>query len=60
MKEIIKALMERDELTQQEAEQQVKEVRYLFEQADFDYNECEQIMYDILGLEMDYIFDILY
>ena len=39
---------------------QVQEVRNMMEDCVFDPEECEQIMMDELGLEPDYIMDVLY
>ena len=55
--ELVKVLMNRDGMTQADAEQRVDEVRELF--ADADPWEADDIIMDELGLEMDYIFDIL-
>lgn len=58
---VVKVLMDRDGLTQEEATNQVNEVREMISDAAGcgDYDEVEDIMYSELGLEMDYIFDIL-
>ena len=58
---IVKILMSRDNLTREEAENQLNYVREQMDDAIAagDYGEVEDIMYDELGLEMDYIFDIL-
>lgn len=58
---IVKILMSRDNLTREEAEHQLNYVREQMDDAIAagDYGEVEDIMYDELGLEMDYIFDIL-
>jgi hypothetical protein len=58
-KEIIRVLMERDGLTEEEAEERVDEVREMFEDCEYDSTECELIMAEELGLEPDYIFDLL-
>lgn len=50
--------MERDGLTKQEAEERVDEVREMLSES--DPWEAEDILMDELGLEMDYIFDILF
>lgn len=59
MNKVVKILMKRDNLTKQEAEDQVQEVRNMIEDCAFDPEECEQIVMDELGLEPDYIMDIL-
>ena len=61
MNQVIKMLIERDNMTDEEAESQVKEVQELLEEAlSFgSYTEAEDILADELGLEMDYIFDLI-
>ena len=61
MNRVVKILMERDDMTCKEAESQVKEVQELLEEAlSFgSYTEAEDILADELGLEMDYIFDLI-
>ena len=55
--EVVRILMERDGLTRAEAEERLDEVREMI--SDADVWEVEDIIADELGLEMDYIFDIL-
>ena len=55
--EVIRVLMERDGLTREEANERLEEVREMV--YDADPYEAEDILADELGLEMDYIFDIL-
>jgi hypothetical protein len=55
--EVIRILMDRDDLTEAEAEERLQEVREMLAEA--DPWEAEDIIADELGLEMDYIFDIL-
>jgi hypothetical protein len=50
--------MERDDLTREEAEERLEEVREMISEA--DAFEVDDIIADELGLEMDYIFDILF
>lgn len=61
MKSIKRILMERDEMTEAEAEELIADVReelaFAMETNDFAY--AEDIMYGDLGLEMDYIFELL-
>lgn len=52
--------MRRDNLTQQEAEDRVLEVRQMMEDCAYDPEECVDIIQDELGLEMDYIEDLLF
>lgn len=54
---VVQILMERDGLTQKEAEQLVEQVRDECEGASPE--EVEDIFMCDLGLEMDYIFDVL-
>jgi len=49
--------MKRDDLTREEAEERLREVRDILAEA--DPWEAEDILADELGLEMDYIFDII-
>ena len=62
MNKIIKILMERDGLTYDEASDEFKYAQSLIHEAvasGEDWDEVEEIMYSELGLEMDYIFEIL-
>ena len=59
---IIAILMERDELTEEEAREQVEEAAELINEivaSGGSYEEAEEILLDDLGLEMDYIFYLL-
>lgn len=56
---IIDILMKRDGLSQEEAERLVDETREMMEECNYDPFDCELIMSEQLGLEMDYIFEIL-
>lgn len=62
MNKVVEILMSRDNLTQGEAERQLQEVREMIDDAVAagDYSEAEDIVASELGLEMDYIFDILF
>lgn len=53
---VIEILMRRDELTRQEAEESIAEVRELMIENPYD---ADEILMDELGLEMDYLLDIL-
>ena len=59
---IIAILMERDELTEEEAREQVEDaveaINDILENGGSN-EEAEEILLDDLGLEMDYIFDLL-
>lgn len=59
MNRVVQILMERDKITQQEAEDLVAEVRELMEDCEYDPVECEDIFMSNLGLELDYIVDII-
>lgn len=59
---IISILMERDELTEEEAREQVEDaVEVINDILDNggSYEEAEDVLLGDLGLEMDYIFDLL-
>ena len=58
-KRIIKILMERDGIDEDEARELVDEVREMMADCEYDPTECENIMYEELGLEPDYIFDLI-
>jgi hypothetical protein len=58
MNRVVKILMERDGITREEAEELVNEARE--EILASDPWEVEDIMLDVLGLEPDYIMDILF
>lgn len=58
-KRIIKILMERDEISEEEAKERVEEVREMMADCDYDPTECELIVAEELGLELDYIFDLI-
>lgn len=58
---VVQILMERDNMTEKEANRAVEQVRtevYLAVE-DGNYDEAEEIMMSLLGLEMDYLFDII-
>ena len=61
MNKVVKILMERDNMSELEAENLVDECREELEYAvnDGSWEEAECIMRDYLGLEMDYIWDIV-
>ena len=58
-KRIVKILMERDGIDEDEARELVDEVREMMADCEYDPTECENIMYEELGLEPDYIFDLI-
>jgi len=62
MKNIITTLMERDSITKEEAKEQVEAVKLLLEEAIEDgegETSLEDILMDELGLEPDYLFELL-
>lgn len=61
MKSVKQILMDRDDMTAEEAEELIEEVREEIQIAasSGDYELVEDIMYGDLGLEMDYIFEFL-
>lgn len=61
MNKVVKILMERDGVSEEEAVDTVKQVKSeIYAAAESgDPDEVEDIMYSLLGLEMDYLFDIL-
>lgn len=61
MDRVVDILMERDGLTRQEAEELVAECRgaCLDCLAEDDYAGAEDAVYEMLGLELDYVVDIL-
>lgn len=58
-KRIVKILMERDGIDEDEARELVDEVREMLADCDYDPTECERIVAEELGLELDYIFDLI-
>ena len=54
---VVAILMNRDGMTREEAEEKVQEVREMI--VDASAFEVEDIIADELGLEMDYIFDLI-
>lgn len=55
MKEVIKILMFRDNMTYEEAKDLCLHVRGLMEECNYDPEECEDIFMEEIGLEPDYI-----
>lgn len=52
--------MEREGLFREEAEDRLNEVREMLEECNYDPEESEEIISSELGLEPDYIMDILF
>lgn len=57
MNRVVKILMKRDGITQKEAESLVDEAREAL--LNCDPWEADDVLADILGLELDYLFDII-
>ena len=62
MNRVVEILMQRDGNTEQEAEKRIQETRTMMYEAIEvgNFDEAEQVIVDELGLELDYIEDILY
>ena len=60
MNRIIEILMKRDGNTEKEAEARLDEVKNMLEECKYDVDEAENIVLEQLGLEMDYLEDILF
>lgn len=60
-KSIVSILMERDGMSREDAKRHLKYVRELINDAisSGDFYEIEEIMYSELGLEMDYVFELV-
>lgn len=62
MKSVKQILTDRDDMSENEAEELMADVReelqFAMETNDFMY--AEDVMYGYLGLEMDYIFELLF
>ena len=58
-KDLVKLLMTRDGLTKEEAVALISETREMIYDCNGNIVEAEEIMLDQLGLEIDYIVDIL-
>ena len=55
MKEVYRILQERDDLSIDEIDGLVEEAREMI----FDGEEPQKVMFEVFGLEEDYIFDII-
>ena len=58
-REVISILCRRDGITIKEAKALVSEAILRMAECQYDPEECEDIMAEVLGLEPDYIFDLL-
>lgn len=59
MNRIIEILCRRDGISVKEAAARVQSVQAALADVNYDYDEVEDIMANELGLEMDYIMDLL-
>lgn len=59
MERVVDILCRRDGCTREEAMTRINETVRLMSECNYNPIECEDIMLEELGLEMDYIFDIL-
>jgi len=58
--ELLKAIMERDELTMMEALEEIRDAREQWDECmDDGEDDIDEFMMDIFGLEPDYILDFL-
>lgn len=59
MDEIVKILIDRDGMTKEEAVELIRDVRQMFEECEYDPVECEEIFYEEIGLEPEYMLAML-
>lgn len=59
MNRIIEILCRRDGIGVAEATQRIREVQDMLDQCNWGYEEVEEILANELGLEMDYIHDLI-
>lgn len=59
MNKVVQILMNRDDLSEQEATELLDECREALADCNYEPEESVDIIQDYLGLEPDYIFDIL-
>ena len=59
MNKVVKILMQRDDMTREAAEELVASTREALYQCNGSFDAAADIIADELGLEPDYIFDIL-
>ena len=60
MNKIVEILMRRDGYSEKEAIDRINEVKSMMEECNYDPEESEEIFMSQLGLEMDYIDDLLF
>lgn len=56
---VVDILCRRDGIAPHEADDRIDDAVRQMEEAKFSPDECEEILADVLGLELDYIFDLL-
>ena len=56
---VVDILCRRDEIDEREANELIDEALDSMMECNYDPEECESILADVLGLEPDYIFDLL-
>ena len=59
MNRVVEILVRRDGITEAEAKSILNDVRQMFKECNYDPDECEDIMACELGLELDYLLDVL-
>lgn len=59
MNRVVEILCQRDGIGVAEATQRVRDVQDMLDSCNWSYEEAEDIVADELGLEMDYIFDLI-
>ena len=57
---IVEILCRRDDITAEEAQERINETLRRMEECGYDPVECEDILAEELGLEPDYLFDLLF
>ena len=59
---VVDILMTRDGISEEEAKQRVKDFRLSAKEAieNGDFDDVEELLQDDLGLEPDYLFDLIY
>ena len=60
MNKVIHILMNRDDITKSEAKSKLQYVRHRLADCGYDPEESESIIYEELGLELDYLDEILF
>lgn len=59
MERVVEILMEREGLQRHDAIDLINEARDAMEDCNYEPYQCEEILADYLGLEPDYMFDII-